>query len=228
MHPASHTQPALGTTPQRRRGGGRGEEALAAGPGPGRGPGRGPPHLLRRALLQHVLLHGHGPRGAGGRLLAPPPALAAALRRAPMRGADGRAGQRPRQPGAKTMAAGVRGHRGRAARRRQRGPRRRPHDSARPASERLAGRGPGQERTDGGRRRGASRAGRVSHALLRRRLAGHCGAGRGDTGSGRPERRCPPAAATPPPSQPPAPPPPSPAPPRRAPPSPAEPARRPP
>uniref|UniRef100_A0A9L0JHL0 Uncharacterized protein n=1 Tax=Equus asinus TaxID=9793 RepID=A0A9L0JHL0_EQUAS len=103
-----------------------------------------------------------------------------------MRGADGRAGQRPRQPGAKTMAAGVRGRRGRAARRRQRGPRRRPHDSARPASERLAGRGPGQERTDGGRRRGgASRAGRVRRALLRRRLAGHCGAG-GQRRSGRP------------------------------------------
>lgn len=31
--------------------------------GPSRSGGQPVPHLLRRALLQHILLHGHGPRG---------------------------------------------------------------------------------------------------------------------------------------------------------------------
>lgn len=131
----------------------------------------GSPHLLRRALLQHILLHGHGPRGAGGdtgggvRLLAPPPALAARFCRAPGNGADRRGGQRPRQPGAKAMAAGERGHRGLAARRGQRGPQRRPRDFARPASARLVRRGRGHGRAaEAGAREGASKLGRVTRA----------------------------------------------------------------
>lgn len=162
---------------QRRPEGRRGKARSGWGQHVGRRSGTGPrrlpgsPHLLRRALLQHILLHGHGPRGAGGdtgggvRLLAPPPALAAALCRAPGNGADRRGVQRPRQPGAKAMAAGVRGHRGLAARRGQRGPRRRPHDFARPASARLVRRGPGHERAaDAGAREGASKPGRVTRA----------------------------------------------------------------
>lgn len=159
----------------------------------------GSPHLLRRVLLQHILLHGHGPRGAssytggGVRLLAPPPALAATLRRAPGSGADLRGGQRPRQPGAKAMAAGVRGHRGLAARRGQRGPRRQPHHYARPASVRLARRGPGHGRSaDSGAREGASsRAASRVRALLRWRS--RAAAGKGERAeSSRPEWRCPP------------------------------------
>ena len=98
----------------------------------------------------------------------PPPALAAALRRAPGSGADGGGKQRPRQPGAKAMAAGVRGHRGLAARCGQGGPRRRPHDSARPALARLVGPGPGHElAADAGAREGASKPGRVTGARAR-------------------------------------------------------------
>lgn len=156
-------------------GDGGGGEAGAPGSGGGGQPvGRrsgarrlaGSPHLLRRALLQDVLLHGHGPRGGGGaRLLAPPPALAAALRRAPGSGADRREGQRPRQPGAKAMAAGVRGHRRQAAKRRLRGPRRPPHVSTRPASAPLVRGGPGHEPAeDAGARESAGQSGGVTRS----------------------------------------------------------------
>lgn len=126
-----------------RRGSGTGREGGRKGGGRG-GRAGGAPHLGRRALLQHILLHGHGPRGAGGRPLAPPPARAAALRRAPGDRADGR-GLRPRQPGAEVTAAGVRGHRGQAARRGLRGPRRRLHGSVRAGAARAMGGGRGRE-----------------------------------------------------------------------------------
>lgn len=165
-------------------------EAGAGGTSEGEA-GPGSPHLLRRALLQHILLHGHGPRGTGGdtgggvRLLAPPPTLAATLRRAPGSGADGRGGQRPGQPGAKAMAAGVRGHRGLAMRRRLRGPRRRPHNSVRPPQRGCSAAAPamGGRRTLGRGRARASRTASRARALLRWRSRGTAGKAEGTEGA---------------------------------------------
>lgn len=181
--------------------GGRGQH-VGRRRGAAQGQLAGSPHLLRRALLQHVLLHGHGPRGGGVRFLAPLPALAAEVRRTPGSGADGRGGQRPHQPGAKAMAAGVHRHRGQAARRGLRGPPRQPHVSARPASARLVRGGPGHGRAaGGGAREGASKPGRVTRSRAPSPAARGPLRGReqGDGGSGRPEWRCPPPSATPPP-----------------------------
>lgn len=69
--------------------------------GPSKSGGQPAPHLLRRALLQHILLHGHGPRGGPACRALPGPGQRRGLpgRTAPPpAGREGDGGGRTRAP----------------------------------------------------------------------------------------------------------------------------------
>lgn len=144
-------------------------------------------------------------------VMAPAAAPPVALYRARGSDADSPGGRRPRQPGAKAMAAGERGPRGQAARRCRRAPPRPPQVLCAPFLSAARPRRPGPWAQA---RESTSKPGRVtrSHSASPDRSGGiTAGRWQADGGSGHPEWRCPPAAATPPPAPPP---PPSPPPPR--------------